>query len=202
MKDLTTLESSRFSYRDLSCRANKLVNFLADRGIGMKDNMYMMVPLCPEIWFVSLACIKAGIVSVPTATTMTARELGFRFETYKPDVILADPASVEILENVIRETGIDPKVKLVLGQVPGWISYDEVESASDKADAANTASDDLLFCFFTSGTAGLPEWVGHLSTTAMMGLKNPMTFIIISVRPEGVNGPGPPFLFPLMWGRR
>ena len=180
-EDLTTLESRRFSYLDLSCRANRLINFLADRGIGMKDNMYMMVPLCPEIWFASLACIKAGIVSVPTATTMTARELGFRFETYKPDVVLADQSSVEILESVIRETGIDPKVKLVLGQAPGWISYDEVECASDKADGANTASDDILFCFFTSGTTGLPKRVGHtavsypvghLSTTVMMGLKS------------------------------
>lgn len=179
-EDLTTLETTRFSYLDLSCRANRLINFLADRGIGMKDNMYMMVPLCPEIWFASLACIKAGIVSVPTATTMTARELEFRFETYKPDVILADMASVEILESCIRETGITPKVKLVVGQAEGWISYDEVDGASDKADAAKTASGDILFCFFTSGTTGLPKRVGHtavsypaghLSTTAMMGLK-------------------------------
>lgn len=178
-EDLATLESSRFSYLDLSCRANRLINFLADRGIGMNDNMYMMVPLCPEIWFASLACIKAGLVSVPTATTMTARELEFRFETYKPDVVLADMASVEIIENSIRKTGITPRVKLVLGQAPGWISYEAVESASDKADAADTASEDILFCFFTSGTTGLPKRVGHtavsypvghLSTTAMMGL--------------------------------
>lgn len=179
-EDLTTLASSRFSYLDLSCRANRLINFLADRGIGVKDNMYMMVPLCPEIWFASLACIKAGIVSVPTATTMSARELEFRFETYKPDVVLADQASVEILESVMRETGIAPRVKLVLGQAPGWTPYEEVGRASDKADAANTASNDILFCFFTSGTTGLPKRVGHtavsypvghLSTTAMMGLK-------------------------------
>nr|WP_319397138.1 AMP-binding protein [uncultured Desulfobacter sp.] len=179
-EDLTTLESSRFSYLDLSCQANRLINFLADRGVGIKDNMYMMVPLCPEIWFASLACIKAGIVSVPTATTMTVRELQFRFETYTPDVILADMASVDLIETAIRETGITPKVKLVLGQAPGWISYDEVASASDKTEAAITASNDILFCFFTSGTTGLPKRVGHtavsypvghLSTTAMTGLE-------------------------------
>ena len=48
-EDLTTLESTRVSYFDLSCRANRLINFLADRDVGMKNNMYMMVPLCPEI---------------------------------------------------------------------------------------------------------------------------------------------------------
>ncbi len=178
-EDLRTLESSRFSYLEMSRKANQLINFLADRGVGLKDNMYLMVPLCPEIWFASLACIKAGIVSVPTATTMTARELEFRFETYKPDVILVDQANVELIEDAIRETGIVPRVKLVLGEASGWISYDEVAEASDRADAADTASDDILFCFFTSGTTGLPKRVGHtaasypvghLSTTVMMGL--------------------------------
>ena len=178
-EDLRTLESSQYSYLEMSQKANQLINFLAGQGVGLKDNMYLMVPLCPEIWFASLACIKAGIISVPTATTMTAREMEFRFETYKPDVILADESSVDIIENAIRETGIEPRVKLILGKAPGWHSYEEVARFSDQADAADTASDDILFCFFTSGTTGLPKRVGHtavsypvghLSTTVMMGL--------------------------------
>lgn len=108
-EDLTTLESSHFSYLDLSCQANRLINFLTAQGVGIKNNMYMMVPLCPEIWFASLACIKAGIVSVPTATTMTERELEFRFETYKPDVILADMANVKIIEKLSRKPILLPR---------------------------------------------------------------------------------------------
>ena len=35
----------------------------------------MMMPIVPETWFASYACIKGGLVAVPTATTMTEREL-------------------------------------------------------------------------------------------------------------------------------
>ena len=117
-------------------RPISLVNFLADQGIGHKSNMYMMVPICPEIWFASLACIKAGIVAVPTATSMTSRELEYRFETYKPDVIMADEASVDLLEQAIEETGISPKVKLILGEREGWTSFSAIESADKEAEAA------------------------------------------------------------------
>ncbi len=53
------------------------------------DNLYMMVPIVPETWFSSYACIKGGIVNVPTATTMTLREMEFRFETYPPNCVIA-----------------------------------------------------------------------------------------------------------------
>jgi len=183
--NIHTLETQSFSYAQLSQKANKLINFLAAQGVGHKDNMYMMAPLCPEIWFASLACIKAGIVTVPTATTMTPRELEFRFETYKPDVILADESSVDVLEKAIEETGISPKVKLVFGRKEGWTSFDTIENESDQADAANTASDEILFCFFTSGTTGLPKRVGHTAASYPVGHLS--TTVMIGVKPDDVH---------------
>ncbi|MCG8634813.1 MAG: AMP-binding protein [Desulfobacterales bacterium] len=179
-EDIHTLENRSFTYLEMSQKANKLINYLAGKGVGHKDNMYMMTPICPEVWFSSLACIKAGIVAVPTATTMTPRELEFRFETYKPEVVLADEASVDILEQAIAETGISPRVKLVMGEKEGWTSFEAIEAEPDQAEAADTASDEILFCFFTSGTTGLPKRVGHtaasypvghLSTTVMIGVQ-------------------------------
>ncbi|MCG8684178.1 MAG: AMP-binding protein [Desulfobacterales bacterium] len=183
--NIHTLETRSFSYLELSQKANKLINFLAAEGIEHKDNMYMMVPLCPEIWFASLACVKAGIVAVPTATTMTARELEFRFETYKPDVIMADEASVDIIEQAIEETGISPRVKLVIGEKEGWDSYDWVDSQSDEAEAADTESDEILFCFFTSGTTGLPKRVGHTAASYPVGHLS--TTVMIGVRPDDIH---------------
>ncbi|WDP89838.1 MAG: AMP-binding protein [Desulfobacter sp.] len=183
--NIHTLESQSFSYLELSQKANQLINLLADKGIGQKANMYMMSPICPEIWFASLACIKAGMVTVPTATTMTSRELEFRFETYRPDVILADQDSVEILERAIGETGISPKVKLVLGEAEGWISFDAIYNESDQAEAADTASDEILFCFFTSGTTGLPKRVGH--TAASYPIGHLSTTVMIGVQPDDIH---------------
>ena len=184
-EDIHTGERLSFSYGQMAQKANQLINFLADQGIGHKSNMYMMVPICPEIWFASLACIKAGIVAVPTATSMTSRELEYRFETYKPDVVMADEASVDLLEQAIEETGISPKVKLVLGEREGWTSFSAVESAPVQAEAAETASDEILFCFFTSGTTGLPKRVGHTALSYPLGHLS--TTVMIGVRPDDIH---------------
>ena len=178
--DIQTLETKTYSYAQILQRANQLINFLANRGIGHKNNYYMMSPILPETWFASLGCIKAGMVAVPTATTMTPRELEFRFETYRPDVVMADEASADLVDQAAQETGIQPKIKLVLGKKEGWISFEEIQKESIEAQAAETEADETLFCFFTSGTTGLPKRVGHtavsyplghLSTTVMIGVK-------------------------------
>src|SRR5690606_22503547 len=87
--DIVTTESKSYSYRDFSFHGNQCLNGLRKAGVEKGNNMYMMVPIVPETWFTSYACIKGGLVSVPTATTMTQRELEFRFEPYPPDSILA-----------------------------------------------------------------------------------------------------------------
>ncbi|MCG8619680.1 MAG: AMP-binding protein [Desulfobacterales bacterium] len=183
--DIHSKARQAFTYLEMSQKANRLINLLSAQGVGHGDNMYMMTPICPEIWFSSLACIKAGIVAVPTATTMTARELEYRFETYKPDVILADASSCEVLENAIEETGITPRVKLVIGEREGWTSFNAIEAEADEAPAADTASDEILFCFFTSGTTGLPKRVGH--TAASYPIGHLSTTVMIGVQPDDVH---------------
>ncbi|MEE4365006.1 MAG: AMP-binding protein [Desulfotignum sp.] len=183
--DIHTGEKNIFSYLDLSEKANQLVNFLAQNKVGHTHNMYMMAPVLPQIWIAGIACIKAGIVAVPTATTMTPREMEYRFETYKPDVVLADEASAELIDQAAQRTGIHPQVKLVLGTREGWTSFDEISTQSKEARAAETRSDDILFCFFTSGTTGLPKRVGHTALSYPVGHLS--TTVIIGTQPGDIH---------------
>ena len=178
--DIVTTESKSYSYRDFSFHGNQCLNALRKAGVEKGNNMFMMMPIVPETWFASYACIKGGLVSVPTATTMTERELEFRFETYPPDSILADEIYCEVIDAALSTTKMTPKIKLVRGKKAGWISYTDLTSESVEAEPAKTRSDDLLFCFFTSGTTGLPKRVGHtavsyplghLSTSVMTGIQ-------------------------------
>ncbi|HSL62933.1 MAG TPA: AMP-binding protein [Desulfotignum sp.] len=183
--DIQTGETREYSYLTLMHKANQLVNFLSENGVGHHRNMYMMAPILPEMWVAGLACIKAGIVAVPTATTMTPREMEYRFETYRPDVVLADEASAEFIDQAAEQTGIHPKVKLVLGSRPGWTGFDEISTRSVEAAAAPTRSDDILFCFFTSGTTGLPKRVGHTAVSYPVGHLS--TTVIIGVQPDDIH---------------
>jgi acetyl-CoA synthetase/4-hydroxybutyrate---CoA ligase (AMP-forming) len=178
--DIHTKENKTYTYSEFAANGNRCLNKLRSAGVEKGDNLYMMVPIVPETWFSSYACIKGGIVNVPTATTMTLREMEFRFQTYEPNCIIAAEQFTELIDEALKLTGSTPKVKIVLGSKPGWVSYSDLENESPEAEPALTKSNDLLFCFFTSGTTGLPKRVGHtafsypvghLSTAVMAGVR-------------------------------
>ncbi len=183
--DLDTLETQTFSYKELSQKGNQLINTLSSHQVEKADNLYMMCPVLPETWVASLACIKAGIVNVPTATTMTQRELEFRFETYLPNAIIADEASACLIDKALEATNISPKVKLVIGQKQGWISISQINDESIEAEPTSTRSDDTLFCFFTSGTTGLPKRVGHTAVSYPIGHLS--TTVMIGITPDDIH---------------
>ena len=178
--DIATQRKKTFTYGEFAANGNRCLNRLRRAGVKKGDNVYMMVPLVPETWFAAYACIKGGLVIVLTATSLIRREMQYRFESYPPDVILSSAAFTDMIDATIAVTGVQPKIKLVLGRKEGWMGYDEVDTEDPLATAAKTRPDDLAFCFFTSGTTGLPKKVGHsavsypvghLSTDVMAGIR-------------------------------
>ena len=183
--DIHSGENKKYTYQEFAALGNQCLSRLYKAGVVKGDNMYMMTPIVPETWFASYACVKGGVIAVPTATTMTVREMKFRFETYKPDCIIADQVFTDIMDEALALTGFTPKIKLVLGDKDGWISYRQLTDEPTEAPAAKTASDDLLFCFFTSGTTGLPKRVGHTATSYPVGHLS--TSVMIGIRPDDVH---------------
>jgi len=183
--DIHTGESKTFTYKEFAAQGNQCLNRLRKANVLKGDNMYMMTPIVPETWFASYGCVKGGIITVPTATTMTVREMKFRFETYKPDCILADQVYTDIMDEALALTGLEPKIKLVLGDKEGWVSYRHLTDESTEAQGAQTGSHDLLFCFFTSGTTGLPKRVGHTATSYPVGHLS--TSVMVGIRPDDIH---------------
>ncbi len=183
--DLTGDDKRSYTYKEFAANGNRCLNTLRNAGADKGDNMYMMVPIVPETWFASYACIKGGLVAVPTATTMTLREMEFRFETYPPNCIIADESYTDIIDEALQKTNKQPKIKLVRGSKAGWISYSELENQSPEAAGAKTRSSDMLFCFFTSGTTGLPKRVGH--TAASYPIGHLSTSVMAGVRTDDIH---------------
>ncbi|MFP4392901.1 MAG: acyl-CoA synthetase [Desulfohalobiaceae bacterium] len=183
--DLETGQQRELTYEEFAARGNQCLNLLRNFGVQQGQNMYMMIPIVPETWFSSFACIKGGLIAVPTATSMTVRELEFRFETYPPDVIVADEASAQVLDEALQKIGTQPKAKLILGQKDGWTSFSDIEKEPTQAEAAPTKKDDTLFCFFTSGTTGLPKRVGHSAISYPVGHLS--TAVIIGIKPQDIH---------------
>ena len=173
-------EEKSYTYKEFAENGNKCLNYLRKQGIEKGHNLYLMSPIVPETWFAHYAGVKGGLIAVPTATSMTVRELKFRFETYPPDVMIAEQSAVDTIDEALENAGTQPTVKIVLGEKPGWVSYASLESESGEAEPAQLHKTDLIFCFFTSGTTGMPKRVGHtaisypvghLSTANMIGIE-------------------------------
>ncbi|MBT8342557.1 MAG: AMP-binding protein [Desulfatitalea sp.] len=183
--DLDSAAERRYTYREVMQNGNKLLNYLRKRGVEKGHNIYILCPIVPETWFASFAGIKGGLVSVPTATTMTESEIKFRFETYPPDVVLAFEGLSDLVDNALQNAACTPKAKIVLGKKDGWVSYTELESESAEAAPADVGKDDVLFCFFTSGTTGLPKRVGHSATSYPVGHLS--TAVMIGLEPGDIH---------------
>ncbi len=170
-----------YTFKDLHQKTNQFLNLLREHGIKKGDKLFAQLPLVPVNWISYLACIKGGIVIVPTATTMAVRGMEFRFESLFPDVALADTVNAEKIDRA--EAKFDQKITLKLitgGEREGWINVDKLTTPITEAEPADTKADDDLFYFFTSGTTGMPKVVahthftypvGHLTTASWIGLK-------------------------------
>ena len=183
--DMDTDAEQQFTYKELAANGNKFLNFLRKKGVEKGNNLYMLTPIVPETWFATFAGIKGGLVSVPTATSMTEREIQFRFEAYEPDVIIAFEGLTDLVDDALKKADCTPKAKIVLGQKEGWTSYTDIAQENPEAQAADVGNEDVLFCFFTSGTTGLPKRVGHSAVSYPLGHLS--TAIIIGLEPGDVH---------------
>ena len=159
-----------YTFQDLSNKYNQFLNYLHNRGIKAGDKMFSQVPLLPITWIGYLASIKGGLIVIPAATTLDARDLAFRFESSFPEVALADPANAIKIDEA--EAKFDKKIKIKIiseGEREGWVNMNDLWNESTEAEAADTRPDDDLFYFFTSGTTGMPKVVVHTHYTYPVG---------------------------------
>lgn len=159
-----------YTFQDLSIKYNQFLNYLRKKGIVEGDKMFSQVPLLPITWIGYLAAIKGGLVIIPAATTLEARDLTFRFESSFPEVALADQANASKIDEAEAKFEQKIKVKLITeGEREGWININDLWNESPEAEAAETKADDDLFYFFTSGTTGMPKVVVHTHYTYPLG---------------------------------
>lgn len=163
-------QKEEYTFNDLSNKYNQFLNYLRKNGIKTGDKMFSQVPLLPITWVGYLAAIKGGLVIIPAATTLDARDLAFRFESTFPEIALADPENASKIDEA--EAKFEQKIKIKLiseGNRDGWININDLWKESTEAEAADTNSDDDLFYFFTSGTTGMPKIVVHTHYTYPIG---------------------------------
>jgi acyl-coenzyme A synthetase/AMP-(fatty) acid ligase len=181
--DLDTGEEKKFSYKGFAKISNGIVQFLRENGVDKGEFFHFMLPLIPEVWFSHYVAVKGGFIGVPHANILRERDLEYRFKVAKPSAIIADESSAKVVDNALEMAKVEPKVKIIVGDREGWEPFDSIEPKN--CEGAKTKADDPIFCFFTSGTTGLPKGVIHTATSYPVGHLS--TAYILNVKPDDVH---------------
>ncbi|MEP6493018.1 MAG: AMP-binding protein [bacterium] len=166
-----------FSFDELRDRSDRIANALRSLGARRGDHLLLMLPNVEQTWETILACMKLGVVIVPSTPQLTPADIADRFERGGVRHVVTDG------DGAIKFTGVSGDwTRLIVGSdLPGWTRFETMYEAPSGFEAdGETRASDPLFLYFTSGTTAKPKLVlhthasypaGHLSTMYWIGLR-------------------------------
>jgi acetyl-CoA synthetase len=168
---------TRLSYAELASRSNRVANFLKAQGVRRGDRVLVMLPNHVALWETMIACIKIGVVTVPSTTLLSVEDLDDRIRRGGVRHIVCAVSETDKFANFATElTRIT-----VGGPAQGWVPYENAYQASaELVTEETTLGGDPMLLYFTSGTTSKPKLVlhshrsypvGHLSTMYWLGLQ-------------------------------
>lgn len=156
-----------YTFGDVSIKSAQVANYLAKRGIRKGDSVLLMLPNTPMLWISVVALIKLGAVAVPSAPTLTSKDLGYRLMAAGVRGVISDGSNAKKFEGV--SGGIDGRKFLAEGSADGWLDLSEGFSESAQIANPGTRADETALVYFTSGTEGLPKMVVHTHVSYPLG---------------------------------
>lgn len=167
----------RVSYRALIDRAFQLANVFVKHGLQKGDVVIMMVPRSFEAYALYIAALKVGLVIIPSSELLRAKDIEYRLLHAEAKAIVTFEENVHQFDGV---QGLEQVLCFVANaKIDGWISIvEEANHLPTTYEGAATASSDLAFLAYTSGTTGNPKaamhphaWgYAHIRTTAKQWL--------------------------------
>ncbi len=180
--------STRRSFKDLSLRSNQVAHWLRGQGIRRGDHMIIMLGNQVQLWELMLACIKLGVVMIPTTTMMGPADLRDRVERGKAQWVSARTEDLPKFTDVPGDyklvgvglehatAGAGTQASAAAGRPV--LDYTDSGTAPEQfAPDGPTLADDTMLLYFTSGTTSKAKLVEHTHTSYPVGHLSTMFWI-------------------------
>ena len=176
----------RYDFATIAARVGATAAVLADLGVTAGDRVFLMLPRIVQWYDVLLGCLHLGAVPMPATIQLSARDVTYRVNLADATTVVTDTAGLAAVGAALADCpGVARRV-LVGGAAAGWTDFDAAVAAAgwtdfDAAVAAaptsppvhDTAAEDPMLIYFTSGTESYPKMVLH--THASYGIGHDVT---------------------------
>nr|WP_238535173.1 acyl--CoA ligase [Fictibacillus macauensis] len=155
-------DTEDITYHALFQRCNQTALALRKLGLQKGDKALIMMPRKIETYVIYLACLKAGIVVIPSSEMLRPKDISYRIVHSEAKAIICDEAFTEGVEAINEELPTLSYKLLSSGTLKNWQSLRNLASQEDTEYVGEaTKSDDMAFLSYTSGTTGLPKAAVH-----------------------------------------
>jgi len=152
---IETKDGEQYSYQELINLTSTIESTIANAGISKGDRVIFQVKKSPEAIFLYLACLKLGAISVPLNNAYTASELSYFLDDIEPGLVVCDPASPIIKENLLHKR--ENTNLLTLDKHGTGSLFKSSDNINHSVQATDVVGDDVACILYTSGTTGKPK---------------------------------------------
>lgn len=149
---IETITGDKYSYAVLEKEVSKFANFLTNQGISKGDRVAVQVEKSPQVVFLYLACLRAGIIYLPLNIAYTENELAYFIENAEPALVVCDP----LAEKLFSKIGGSHYVYTLDAKGQGSLINNSL-NLPDRFNTVECDQDDIAVILYTSGTTGRPK---------------------------------------------
>jgi long-chain acyl-CoA synthetase len=160
-KTALIFENKSYTFKQVNQSVNRLINALADLGVGKGDRVGILAYNCSQ-YFEVFGLAKAGRVCVPLNYRSVGRELTYLINNSEINTLILESEFVDVVNSIRHELDGVRNFICLDAAVENMMSYEQLISRFPPNEPTDEVkADDPCVLFYSSGTTGRPKGAIH-----------------------------------------
>lgn len=155
----------RLTYKDTNDRANRVANFLKEKGIKKGDIVAVMILNAPEIYYAMWGAQKLGAIAMPMNYCLKGSEIAYVLNDAKPKIAFVGSDYMDEFTKGLEQAKTQTNVVEVVTGVKhqSTVKQEKLADILDKYPTdeclVKQSMDDPFLLLYSSGTTGEPKGI-------------------------------------------